>query len=86
MPPQVILKFSRQVPFQPIRVYVSDGSAYDVNEPYEIIVSALQVCLALDPDDNGLPQRSVYIAPNAITRIELLPGAVPPTEPASTAA
>lgn len=75
MPPQEIRKFAMDEPFVPFRLYVSDGSSYEIHHPIEIQVFPLQVSIAIDPDDNGLYRRTVRISPNHITRVEFLPNA-----------
>ena len=62
----------RAAPFQPFRVYLSDGSAYDVYDSQHMFVTHREVVIGLDPGPEHLPRRSVYCDPIHITRIEPL--------------
>ncbi len=64
----------RRRPFRPIRVYISDGSSYDVRHPELMFVTRSEVVIALDPGNDAVPERSVYCDPVHITRIEPLDG------------
>ncbi len=64
----------RKHPFRPIRVYISDGSSYDVRHPELMFVTRSEVVIALDPGNDAVPERSVYYDPVHITRIEPLNG------------
>ncbi len=64
----------RKHPFRPIRVYISDGSSYDVRHPELMFVTRRDVVIALDPGNDAVPERSVYCDPVHITRIEPLDG------------
>jgi len=68
-----IRKFIRADPFRPFRVYVSDGSCYNVHHRDFIIVSKQVVEVGVeahDPED--IPARLVSCDPLHITRIEPL--------------
>ena len=80
MAPQDILKKLNRQPFQPFRMHVSDGVSYDVNYVGQASVILTEVYVGVDPDDSGLPTRSVYIAPNHVTRIEPIQPVTPPKE------
>ncbi len=45
--------------FRPIRVYISDGSSYDVRHPELMFVTRTEVVIALDPGNDEIPERSV---------------------------
>lgn len=64
----------RRQPFRPIRVYISDGSSYEVGHPEMMFVTRTEVVIGLDPGDGDIPERSVYCDPVHITRIEPLDG------------
>lgn len=70
-------KLNRQ-PFQPIRVYLSDGGTYDIAEPSMAGLSQMELFVGIEPDDSGVPKRSVYIDSRHVTRIEPLPGSAAP--------
>ncbi len=71
----------RREPFLPIRVYVSDGSSYDVRHPELMFVSRSEIVIGLDTRDDEIPDRSVYCDPVHITRIEPLDGPKPKRAP-----
>ena len=75
MGPGEIKKHLRRRPFQPFRVFVSDGSSYDVRHPELAYVSRSEVVIGLDAANGDLPDRSIYIAPLHVTRIEPIDGA-----------
>jgi len=60
-------------PFQPIRVYVSDGSSYDVHHPEMALLTLNELIIALGDGSEELPERAVYCDPLHITRIEPIP-------------
>ena len=68
----------RRQPFRPIRVYVSDGASYDVRHPEMMFVTRSEVVIAMDPGDDQIPERSAYLDPVHITRIEPIDGETPP--------
>lgn len=74
MRPNEIQAHLRKQPFRPIRVYVSDGSSYDICHPELMFVTRTEVVIGLDPGDGDIPERSAYCDPIRITRIEPLDG------------
>jgi len=70
-PNDIASKLGRQ-PFQPLRVYLSDGSVYEIPESYFAAVSRTELYLGVEPDETGMPQRSVYCDTRHVTRIEPL--------------
>ena len=74
MRPDQIRAHLRKQPFRPIRLYVSDGSSYEVHHPELALVTRAEVVIALDPGDDEIPEQSVYCNPVHITRIEPLNG------------
>ena len=75
MRPAEIRAHLRREPFRPIRIFVSDGSSYDVHHPELALVTRTEVVIALDPGDDEIPERSAYCDPMHITRIEPLAAA-----------
>ena len=67
----------RQRPFEPIRIFLSDGAFYDVRHPEMAAVSRTVVAIGLEPTDDGLPDRFAYCDPVHITRIEPIDGKPP---------
>ncbi|MFH1110013.1 MAG: hypothetical protein V1790_12595 [Planctomycetota bacterium] len=74
MKPDDIRAHLRLQPFQPIRVYISDGSKYEVRPPELMPVTKTEVVIAIDPGDDGIPERKVFCDPVHITRIEPVNG------------
>ncbi len=70
-----ILELIRREPFEPFRVYVSDGASYDVMHPELMAVSKRIVVIIYYPNGyrNGDSERWVYCDPVHITRIEPVP-------------
>jgi hypothetical protein len=73
MPPVKIREHHLMQPFRPFRVHVSDGTHYDVLDPFQMAVGMLDVYIAWEPDEGGVPTKSVFISPNHVSRIEPLP-------------
>jgi hypothetical protein len=74
MRPVEIRSHLRRQPFRPIRIYISDGSSYDIRHPELALVTRTEVIIALDAGDDEIPERSVYCDPIHVTRIEPLDG------------
>ena len=64
----------RRHPFHPIRVFVSDGSFYDVLHHDFMIVGKSEVVIGLAATAEEFPQQKAYIDPLHITRIEPING------------
>lgn len=61
-------------PFIPFRLYLSDGSNFDVLSESDALVDLLYVSVGTDPDpESGLFRKSIRISPNHVTRIEPMP-------------
>jgi hypothetical protein len=77
MRPEDILRFLRARPFEPFRIYISDGSAYEVHHPELAIVERSTVLVGIPgpqgPD--GPVERTIFCALVHITRAEKLNGA-----------
>ena len=61
----------------PFRLYVVDGTDYEITDPMDIQVGILRVSVGVDPDENGLYRRSVYLSPSHVSRIEPMPQGQP---------
>ena len=59
-------------PFCPIRLYISDGSFYDIRHPEMAYVTASQVMIAMELSSDNLPDKVVFCDPVHITRVEPL--------------
>lgn len=78
MRPEELRDIIREQPFRPFRIFVSDGSAYDVRHPELIMVTRRSINIAL-PTANGndVPDAYVRCDPVHITRIEPIRDASP---------
>lgn len=61
-------------PFVPIRLFISDGSHYDVYDRDFMLVSRSEVVIGLNPGKDNFPERNAYVDPLHITRIEPING------------
>ena len=59
----------------PLRVHISDGSSYEIPEPYFASINVTELHLGVDPDEHGIPKRTIYCDIRHVTRIEPLPQA-----------
>lgn len=62
----------RRKPFQPVRIYLLDGSHHDIKHPEMAIVTRREVLIAFGLGGSGLPDRTVFCVPLHVTRIEPL--------------
>jgi hypothetical protein len=60
----------RAAPFQPFRVFLSDGSVHDVPHPDFAFVSTNHFIIVKDVNSAGTPRRTVMCDPVHVTRIE----------------
>ena len=74
MRPDEIRAHLHKQPFQPIRVFVSDGSHYDVLHHDFMLVSRSEVIIGLSADPDEIPDKNAYLDPVHITRIEPING------------
>ncbi len=73
MAPQDILRQLKMKPFKPFRLHVLDGTSYDVVDPFMARVELTQLWVGVKIDEEtGLPLKSVYLAPNRVSRLEPL--------------
>lgn len=79
MRPDDLLELLRTIPFEPFRIHLSDGAAFDVRHPDMAIVQRSKVTVAVPgprgPD--GPAERTVNCALVHITRTEPLNGNLP---------
>lgn len=73
MAPNDILRKLRRNPFQPLRVHMSDGASYDISESYFATINVTELHIGVEPDETGLPRRTIYCDARHVTRIEPLP-------------
>jgi len=74
MRPTDIVAHLRKQPFRPVRVYISDGSSYDVRHPEMMMVVRTAVVIGLKSNGVDPYDRFAYCDPVHITRIEPING------------
>ena len=67
-----LYKTVKQQPFEPVRVFVSDGLHYDIRHPDQVIVTDRSAYIGLSPNGDGPFQDVAQVANIHITRIEPL--------------
>ena len=73
MHPIEIRSAMRQVPFEPFRLHLTDGTKFEVPHPDFLTISKLAIHVAVDPvGKDEIPSRIVRISPLHITHIEPL--------------
>jgi hypothetical protein len=74
VPPEDVEKKLRRQPFQPFRLYLSDGTAYDVRHPELVLLGRRSLVLGLTgkPEDT-LYERTVDVDLLHIVRMENVP-------------
>lgn len=70
MPPEQIREYLRVRPFVPLRVFLADGSVYEIPHPELAMVTMQYLHLGLNLRADGLARGSVMCAPLHVTRIE----------------
>lgn len=74
-----IRKHVRKSPFRPFRIFLSNGTSYDVRHPELIYVSRTEVVVAIELGDDDVAERSAYCDPVHINNIEPINGQTEPT-------
>ena len=76
MRPDDLLELVRAQPFEPFRVHLSDGAAYDIRHPDMVIVQRSKIIVSVPgPDGPDRPaERTVNCALIHISRTEMLNG------------
>jgi hypothetical protein len=78
MKPEELLRILRQRPFRPLRICTTDGAAFDIHHPEQVLVFSTRIEIALDPEPGtGVWRRSEHIAPLHVARIEELEASAP---------
>ena len=78
MHPDDIVAALRRQPFLPFRLYVADGSSFDIRHPELLFVTARSAYVGLPADPPGLlPDRAVTIALGHVSGLEELPDIMP---------
>lgn len=82
MSPFDVLELLRVRPFEPFRIYSSDGRTYDVRHPDQALVLLTRVILPAPAGSGEVSERSEHLALTHIVRIEQLSSpAAPKSEP-----
>jgi hypothetical protein len=71
MRPEDLLEFLRRRPFEPFRIFATDGRTFDVNHPDQAIVLRSRVVLA-SGGDSVVPDHLEHLALVHVVRIEEL--------------
>ncbi len=75
MRPEDVREHLERHPFEPFRIFMSDGESFDVRHPDFCIVALTTVYVgAADPKQRRVAVRVAHCALNHITRIEPLDG------------
>lgn len=74
MTPETIQKHLLQQPFRPFRIYVSDGTEYDVRQPEMVFITEREVIIGLPRPGQRFARRVAYCDLLHITRIEPIDG------------
>lgn len=74
MSPESIQKRLLKHPFQPFRVWLSDGSSYEVRQAEMALVLEREIIIALSKSRQAIARRAVSCDPLHITRIEPIDG------------
>lgn len=67
----------RRTPFQPFRIFLSNGQSHDVRHPEMIYVSRTEVIVAVELGKDQVVERSAYCDPDHISNIEPINGEPP---------
>jgi hypothetical protein len=71
MKPEDIQRLRTREPFVPFRLFLHDGRTFDVLRRDLILVTQRTLTVGLDVDPvDGLPERTVYVSPDQVVRIE----------------
>lgn len=73
---ETLLDQVRKQPFEPFRLYLSDGSQYDVRHPEMIAVSRRTVAIPLGPQKGDVADRLAICDPLHIVRVEPINGRI----------
>lgn len=71
MRPEDLHEFTRNRPFRPYRMYLTDGRSYEIRHPDQVIVLRSRVVVGVG-GDNGVPDHIEHVALIHIVRIEEL--------------
>ena len=70
MEAEAIVKYQRQQPFQPFRIRTSADTMHRVTDPAWLLVDRYEVHLSVEPDDTGIPTRTILIDLSHVVEVE----------------
>jgi len=74
MRPEELMALLRRQPFQPLRIHMTDGHAFEIHHPEAMVVSRSHATIGLRPDpQTGVVDRVEYCGLIHIVRVEELP-------------
>jgi hypothetical protein len=76
MHPDDLIAALRRQPFVPFRLHVSDGAAYDIRHPEQVLVTRRAAHVGVG-GDGPIPDHAVIVALVHVSRLEELPAATP---------
>jgi len=78
MRPDELLALIRVRPFSPLRIHVTDGKAYDIHHPDQVIVLRGRVDIGVGADpDTGAAERVDHVSLLHVVRVEELTASPP---------
>lgn len=87
MPPADLLLMLRAQPFIPFRIYLDDGTVYEIRHPELVLLSVASAIIAFpDPERPGLNRSWEIVALRHMVRLERIEPASQTTEPGATPA
>lgn len=72
MDPREFIKAFKQQPFEPVRVFVSDGAHYDILHPDQVLMTERAAYIGLERNGRQTFQDIARVAHIHVTRIEPL--------------
>ncbi|MGD0896907.1 MAG: hypothetical protein ABR915_03660 [Thermoguttaceae bacterium] len=72
MTAEKVREYLRRQPFEPFRVYMSDGSSYEIRHPEFAGLSRRELWVAVPRADEEIPRRGVVCDLLHLTRIEVV--------------
>lgn len=85
MRPEGLTELLRVRPFVPLRIHLTDGQAFDIRHPEQVLVLRQRVDIGILPDPStGVLDRVEHCSLLHIVRVEVVPSAQPPGNGAAT--
>jgi hypothetical protein len=86
MSPAAILEYTRRQPFEPFRLFLSDGTTYDIRHPEMCMVGKKTIVVGIPSNETYVFDRSITISMLHIVRLEPISATARPTAPTESAA